>query len=446
MRDFETKINNTAPAPTGRLDAGQFNILADEIKGIVPRAGITLDPPTGPDTSRVMLADAIARISSAAHFGVDNGAVNTHVVVSPYGPAGFTMPGALFRGMAVLFRAIATNTGATTLNAFGLGAKPVVDHNADQLVGGEIVIRRPLVLHYEPSIGSAGAWMLEPWSNALVVAGAAGGGSIITGGPGGTGLTMRLAFRYIGADQQFIVPAGITSIKAKLWGAGGGGHNNAAGGPGGYTEGVIAVTPGTTLKIVVGQSGPGFSSVSGAGYSAAAYGFGGRGYCFGATNDNDQAWSGGGLSGIFTTSVSKANALFIAGGGGGASFGATLAAIAHGGAGNDAVHAGGVPGSGMTGEDAPTNTASYGGGGGGYIGGGAGAARGQYRSGGNPYAGEGGTGFAHGSATSVSIQYTSDITSNLPPNRSDVDYEGKVGVGAGGDPAQTDSGLVVIYY
>lgn len=446
MRDFDIKIDNTAPAASGRLSAAQFNILADEIKGLVTRALITLDPATGPDSSRVMLGDAIARIASAAHFGIDNGAVNAHVVVSPYGLNGFTMPGALFQGMSIMFRAIATNTGATTVNAFGLGSKPVVDHEGKVLVGGEIVIRRPQMMHFEPSIGSAGAWMLEPWSNAIVVAGAAGGGSVITGGGGGTGKTLRNIYYHTGADQSFTVPTGVTSILVKLWGAGGGGHNpaNGYGGCGGYTTAVIPVTAGQVYPIVVG--GPGVYGAFGA--SARPYGYAGIGYANNSFAGDNECWSGGGLTGIFLTSISQANARAIAGGGGGAADGYTYSGLERGANGNDLSHSGNNPTtSTLQGMDGVAGNGSQGGGGGGYHGGGAGPTYGQQRGGGTYYGGEGGSGYAYGSATSVTISASADGTTT-PPNTSDADYVAGIGIG-GGSGATGDAagpGLALVYF
>ena len=115
-------------------------------------------------------------------------------------------------------------------------------------------------------------------------------------------------FSYVGADQTFVVPSGVTSLKVKLWGAGGG----SAGGSGAFVTGDLAVTPGETLTLIVGQGGIDSSS-------ATTYGGGGGG--------GDQATStpgsGGGRSAIrrMTTEVVTASAGgrgHIGGNGGGA--------------------------------------------------------------------------------------------------------------------------------
>ncbi len=81
-------------------------------------------------------------------------------------------------------------------------------------------------------------------------------------------------FGYTGGNQFCNVPAGVTYVRVRLWGAGGGGgssglntytqwggrftpfgtHQN-RGGNGGYTESFMAVTPGEALTLVVGEGG-----------------------------------------------------------------------------------------------------------------------------------------------------------------------------------------------
>lgn len=125
-------------------------------------------------------------------------------------------------------------------------------------------------------------------------------------------------FAYTGANQTFVVPYGVRTIKARCWGAGGGsGTANgtpAGGGAGGYSYADISVVPGQTLLIVAGQGG---AAHSGGPYTLATYGHattptgrpGGAGASCGV---------GGGLSGIFLNNTfTQANALLIAGAGGG---------------------------------------------------------------------------------------------------------------------------------
>jgi len=104
------------------------------------------------------------------------------------------------------------------------------------------------------------------------------------------------AFTYTGSDQTWTVPSGVTAATIQAWGAGGGSDSSNSGqygAAGGYATGILTVSAGDVMKIVVGQGGP----------MGAHGGSGG---------------SGGGYSGIFLTSVSQSNARLIAGGGGGA--------------------------------------------------------------------------------------------------------------------------------
>jgi hypothetical protein len=104
-------------------------------------------------------------------------------------------------------------------------------------------------------------------------------------------------FQYTGAVQQWTVPPGIDTIRVKMWGAAGGGgpYLGDAGGGGGYTEFELAVTPGESYEISVGQGG-----------KAALGGTGGAG-----------GWPGGGDGGSGTLFESPLGVPVAVGGGGG---------------------------------------------------------------------------------------------------------------------------------
>lgn len=194
-------------------------------------------------------------------------------------------------------------------------------------------------------------------------------------------------FTNTGADQNFVVPAGVTSIQIKAWGAGGTvtGSGTGQGGGGAYATGTLAVTPGETLKIIVGgHNGYGGGDQSGGGRSAVRRSTtelitagGGGGGSFG-TNTN------GGAAGDASTAASN--------GAVDASFGGN----AHGkGATTSAGGAGGIAN--CTGYDYPTGGSAgtqfqggANGGGGGYYGGGGGAGCGTYIGGAPNYIGAGG--------------------------------------------------------
>lgn len=120
--------------------------------------------------------------------------------------------------------------------------------------------------------------------------------------------TKTVVFNYTGADQQWVVPLGVTQVFIDVFGAQGGTSvAPGAGGLGGKMRAVLNVTPGETLLLMVG--GQPTSRV-------AVYGNGGNGGS-NTANASNQSMAGGGLSGVFRTSITMANAILIAGGGGG---------------------------------------------------------------------------------------------------------------------------------
>jgi len=124
----------------------------------------------------------------------------------------------------------------------------------------------------------------------------------------------RYVYTFTGGNQSFTVPSNVSWIYAKLWGAGGGNGRaggwsyGADGGGGGHTRGLIPVTPGSTIYVVIGSGG---TTVNG---TTSQYGGGGVG-----SNNSDitYAGQGGGYCGLFNGGISQGQALAIAGGGGG---------------------------------------------------------------------------------------------------------------------------------
>ncbi len=125
------------------------------------------------------------------------------------------------------------------------------------------------------------------------------------------------SFNYVSDTlQTFTVPDGVTLLKVKMWGPGGGTGNysgSGGGGAGGYSTGFLTVTPGEVLYLAVGSGGKKPTSTN-----PGPGGLGGwPGGGFGTAGDASGA-GGGGLTGIFSdNSITQANALIIAGGGGG---------------------------------------------------------------------------------------------------------------------------------
>lgn len=249
-------------------------------------------------------------------------------------------------------------------------------------------------------------------------------------------------FSYTGSEQSWTVPAGVTSIDVKLWGAGGGGeYNFSSGGSGAFVKGTLAVNSGETYKIVVG----------GGGIKANTSGTANGGYGGGGKSGNYSA-GGGGYSGIFINSVTQANTKAIAGGGGG---GAPSAATTRGGAGGgpngtQGGNTGGGGGTTSAGGAASGNSStagsllsggnggSGGGGGGGYFGGGGG---------GNNKAGGGGSSFTTPltSVTNTVGAVRTDGATAQAPGSGESGYVAGVGNG-GKTKADGGNGLIIITY
>lgn len=317
-----------------------------------------------------------------------------------------------------------------------------------------------------------------------------GAGTVAAGGfiysVGGSSFTGQL-YNTQGTDT-FVVPAGVTSITTKMWGAGGGGGgggNSASGGGGGgggYVEATISVTPGETLTIYVGGAGNGgdfSSSGSDAGGGGGGGGFssvyrsstalaiaagGGGGGGARASVAGAAGGAGGGTTGIAGTSVGE-----TVGGGAGTPSAGGAAGTTHsqgnpgtagfsltGGLGGDGRNGNGADGSGAAGglasggngglSNINTTRSGGGGGGAGYFGGGGGAGT---RSNNSQASSGGGGGSSYTVAGSTGVTNTAGSGIN-PGNPSDPVRNGAGTGGAAGAALNTGSsasdGLVQITY
>jgi hypothetical protein len=130
--------------------------------------------------------------------------------------------------------------------------------------------------------------------------------------------TGSVSFSYTGADQTWTVPTGVYRITVDIKGASGGNVSSATGGTGARVITTIPVVPGDTLRLVVGAKGNDGSN-QGTTNVTCPYGGGGYGGRGGGNNTVYSGAAGGGYSGIFKlNTISVANALLIAGAGGGA--------------------------------------------------------------------------------------------------------------------------------
>ena len=271
---------------------------------------------------------------------------------------------------------------------------------------------------------------------------------------------------------SFAVPAGVTSITVKAWGAGGGSGGSVTasvsgdGGGGGFAQSTVFVTPGETLTVYVGGGGGGAPCDDG------AYGGGGGGWSGikrsgtslvvgGGGGGGGGAWdvyaggSGGGGGGNSGDGQGGEGNFAGGGGGGGTQSAAGAGGLGlfpdrdgddgdgqYGGRGGFNLGIGGIYGA-NGGADGGGNGDFYdaggGGGGGGYYGGGGGGGGGDDS---GAYGGGGG-GSGYGAINTQASGATS-------ANAGDSDYEGGAGQGGAGvtDSVGNDGadGRVVITY
>jgi hypothetical protein len=107
-------------------------------------------------------------------------------------------------------------------------------------------------------------------------------------------------FRYTGYFETFLVPEGVEAFYVYIWGAGGSYGVNGA-----YVEGLLPVTPGQHVTVIVGQAGIYGTSAS----------FGGGGA--GGSISGGYAYSGCGGGGRSAIQIDYEDAVTAGGGGGG---------------------------------------------------------------------------------------------------------------------------------
>lgn len=247
-------------------------------------------------------------------------------------------------------------------------------------------------------------------------------------------------FDYTGGDQTFTVPLGVNTMDVYLWGAGGGGGLNGAGGAGAMLQGRLGgLVPGESLTIIVGQAGDGLNRNE----ADRTYGGGGEG---GAGDPLFNSRGGGrsairrGAADIVTVGAGGGGRL-SAGGKGGIVFGY---APFSGGATGGSQTAGGILGGALNlgGNSTADNN---GGGGSGYYGGGGGPGQDQPGAGGSSL-------FSNISIlpgqTVIGFESTDGITA---PARTNRFYRGSVGFGGVAGTGSTrggtgGNGLVVLVW
>jgi hypothetical protein len=255
-------------------------------------------------------------------------------------------------------------------------------------------------------------------------------------------------FEATGSLQSFETPPSCTSLSVKLWGAGGGGYcytGCAPGGAGGFTSGVLSVTPREVLSILVGGAGLGGEHTIfkaggfGGGGSSGSVGYGGSGGGRSAIRRGSTELvtaGGGGGAGASHGDVASCGA----GGAGGGLNGLAGGCVKNGLGGTQTEGGTGAGGNGSAFQGASPGNWDYGGGGaggGGYFGGGAGT---------NANDGEGGGGGGSGYIGGLESGSTTAGSGTTPGASTDAD-RGSAGTGgsaASGAAGNGSPGRIVI--
>lgn len=109
---------------------GGVYILRGKVRRAIESASITFA-----DTNQDQLAEAMARYASAGVFYIGSGTGNAHIL-TPLDD--FVAPTQYFDGMEISFYPATSNTGATTINVAGLGAKPLREMGGNELASGRL--------------------------------------------------------------------------------------------------------------------------------------------------------------------------------------------------------------------------------------------------------------------------------------------------------------------
>lgn len=145
MRNISSKTDGVGDV----LPAEDFNAnLRVELQTVVTDAGFTLDPEGGPNTDLNMFGKSLTVYSNASQYYSDTGSADAYEIDR----VGNLQPlEKLIDGIIIFFKAANDNTGPSTLDVDGIGAKDLVDNSGVALVGGEIIAGNYIEARYNSS-------------------------------------------------------------------------------------------------------------------------------------------------------------------------------------------------------------------------------------------------------------------------------------------------------
>lgn len=131
------------------LNAEWLNAVQEEILAVIEGAGMT---PSATDLTQLRQAVQGFSNSAGLRYGADTGAADAYVVSTTPAVTAYA------DGIALLFKATNSNTGASTINVNSLGVKDVVGLDGAALTAGMI---RSGTIHMIVYSTSSGKFMLN---------------------------------------------------------------------------------------------------------------------------------------------------------------------------------------------------------------------------------------------------------------------------------------------
>lgn len=166
--------------PASRDPAGWANLVTDELLNVIRAAGLE---PSESQSDQVL--NAVRVIHLRHGYALDSGAANAYAAT--YG----LWPGSVVDGVVLRFRASHANTGTSTFNPDGIGAKPIVNQSGAPLTANAITAGMVVWVQY--SAASGGRWVLVNGGNVQLQSGpmdTTAGRGLIVGAGGWMGASM----------------------------------------------------------------------------------------------------------------------------------------------------------------------------------------------------------------------------------------------------------------
>ena len=222
--------------------------------------------------------------TNSLNYGIDSGAVNAYVIsTSAITP---NPTGSFVNGQQFTFKALASNTGASTLKVGSLSVASILSPSGGALQGGEITANGLSTVQYNSSLS---AWTLVSTSGPIPVPVALQSGQAVNLSQlqsyvaSQTGRLINI--QVFTSSGTYTPTSGTKKIRAKAQGAGGGGGGAAAsttsgtlaaghGGSGGtYGEtGIIDATSISTVSVTVGIGGSSSAGANGVAGGQSSFG------------------------------------------------------------------------------------------------------------------------------------------------------------------------------